>query len=233
VRNLSCEEMKYQYIFGMEYMNAYFKGPRPRLLCIILEGMGEASHNIENCLEAFKGSYHQLTRNFDRIVFRISSAGNIDFIDRFGQFVSKHLNVLERASFQCQLSLHSPFEWERRWLMPSISKKNSLKDIMKEFNLLSGFLANDLICNYMLMNFPQGGCNYTDCHLREMTKLLDQKRIELKLTPYSETEKGFSSPDRSKFAIVQEFFAKRGFRAKVKSLIGNDIRSACGMLHYE
>jgi 23S rRNA (adenine2503-C2)-methyltransferase len=233
IRNLNVDEMKQQYLLGLESMSSYTETNNLDLLCIILEGMGEASHNIDNSLRAFGYVFADLSDRFDRIVFRISSAGNINFIKKFRRFIASNSDILDHVSFQVQLSLHSPFEHERSWLMPSVSKKNRLQDILREFHLLSEFLGNTLVCNYMLLNFPQGGCNYTDRHLHEIVKLLDPQRVEIKLTTYSETNRGFSSPDESTFDTIKAFFIRSSFQTKVRTLIGNDIRGACGMLHYE
>jgi 23S rRNA (adenine2503-C2)-methyltransferase len=232
IRNLTIEEMEQQYLLGFTNMTDYEEITKYDLLCIILEGMGEASHNINNTLNAFKNVYAGFSNLFGRIAFRISSAGNIDFVMQYKSFIKKYQNILNRVTFQAQLSLHSPFEHERRWLMPSVSKRNRLIDTIREFHQLSDFLDSTLVCNYMLLDFPQGGCNYTDRHLHEIMSLLNHKRVEIKLTTYSETDRGFSSPDEAKFEEVKAFFLKSGFKTKVKKLLGNDICGACGMLHH-
>jgi len=69
--------------------------------------------------------------------------------------------------------------------------------------------------------------------LDEVARLLDPLRFEIKLTGAVDTGSGLGSPGPPVFEAARTFLASRGFKAKVKALMGSDICSACGMLHYE
>ncbi|HEV3038961.1 MAG TPA: hypothetical protein VHA33_14380 [Candidatus Angelobacter sp.] len=229
-RNLTAGEMERQYLLAL---TDYPAGHLCTTLCILTEGMGEVSHNIDNALKALQAAYPLLARKFQRIVFRISSAGNTRFIGRYMEHVARNGPALPKVEHHVQLSLHTPFEAERRELMSSISRREALSSIVSEFSRLGAFLRRVVVCNYMLLDLPEGRCNYTQRHLDELVRLLAPESFEIKLTRVVDTGSGLGSPDASVFQTVRQFLASHGFRVKVRDLMGSEIRAACGMLHYD
>ena len=122
---------------------------------------------------------------------------------------------------------------ERRKLVPNNAHKTDLKTLVAEFGKLAQFLNMKLKCNYLLINYPWGGGNYDAEHLEALTQLLDPETSRIKLTSYSETGKGYTSPDPEKFEEIGEWLRARGYEVQIKKLLGSDIFAACGMLHYE
>jgi 23S rRNA (adenine2503-C2)-methyltransferase len=230
LRNLKAAEMERQYLLAL---TDYPVGHVCTTLCILTEGMGEVSHNIDNTLQALQASYPLLAHKFERIVFRVSSAGNTRFIGRYMEHVARNGPALPKIEHHVQLSLHTPFEAERRMLMSSISRREALSDIVSEFLRLGTFLRRIVVCNYMLLDMPGGGCNYTERHLDELVRLLDPESFEIKLTRVVDTGSGLRSPDNPIFDSVRQFLASHGFRVKLRDLMGSEIRAACGMLHYD
>jgi 23S rRNA (adenine2503-C2)-methyltransferase len=230
LRNLTAEEMERQYLLAL---TDYPAGHRCATLCILTEGMGEVSHNIDNALQALRAVYPLLARQFQRIVFRVSSAGNTRFIGRYMEHVARHGPALQKVEHHAQLSLHTPFEAERLELMPSISRREGLSSIVSGFSRLGVFLRAVVVCNYMLLDLPERRCNYTQRHLDELIRLLDSERFEIKLTRVVDTGSGLRSPNAAVFEAVRQFLASHGFRVKVRELIGSGISAACGMLHYD
>jgi 23S rRNA (adenine2503-C2)-methyltransferase len=231
LRNLTAGEMERQYLLALT--EDYPAGHRCTTLCILTEGMGEVSHNIDNTLQALRAAYPLLARQFQRIVFRVSSAGNTQFIGRYMEHVARHSPALPKVEHHAQLSLHTPFEAERRELMPSVSRRETLSSIVSEFSRLGAFLRRVVVCNYMLLDLPEERCNYTQRHLDEMVRLLDPESFEIKLTRVVDTGSGLRSPDAPVFEAVRLFLACHGFKVKVRELMGSGIRAACGMLHYD
>lgn len=231
LRNLTFGEMERQYLLALTEQHP--PGHRSTTLCILTEGMGEVSNNIENTLCALRAAYPLLVGKFERIIFRVSSAGNTHFIERYVEHVARHAPVLPRVEHHAQLSLHTPFEEERRELMPSVSRRETLSSIVSEFSRLGAFLRRVVVCNYMLLNLSETRCNYTQRHLDEVVRLLAPESFEIKLTRVVDIGSGLSSPAPHVFQEVREFLLNRGFRVKVRELVGAGIQSACGMLHYE
>ncbi len=232
-RNLSVDEMQQQYQDGIESLRQFQLQSREKLLYILLEGMGEPTHNLDNCLTSLAQTADKLTAEFDKVVFKVSTAGNINFIPPYMAFVDDFRKRYANLEFQFQVSLHSAIDEERRKLVPNIAHKTDLKTLVAEFGKLAKFLNMKLKCNYLLINYPWGGGNYDAHHLEALTQLLDPETSRIKLTSYSETGKGYSSPEPEKFEEIGGWLRERGYEVQIKKLLGSDIFAACGMLHYE
>lgn len=233
IRNLTKEEIVQQYSEGLSSMQDYIKEHNPKLFYVIMEGMGEPSRNLTNCLEGFGESKKEILKQFDRINYRITTVGNPEMVKPYKEFISSQTDSGEKVKFQIQLSLHSPFDSERRYLMPAVSKKHELKEIVPPFVSLANFLKEPFRVNYLLLDFPNGGSNYSKAHLEELLKILPAESSKLKLTKYSETNKGFRSPGDEVYLEAKEFLEKRGIHTVIKELLGKDVNAACGMLNYQ
>lgn len=232
-RNLTPEEMEQQYWDGIESLREYQHKNREKLLYILLEGMGEPTHNLDNCLTSLERSASRMTTEFDKVVYKVSTAGNVNFIQPYMVFVEDFRRRYSNLEFQFQVSLHSAIDEERRRLVPNIAHKTDLRTLVARFSELAEFLNMKLKCNYLLLNYPWGGGNYDEQHLQALTQLLDPETSRIKLTGYSETGKGFSSPEPEKFEEIGQWLCDRGYEVQIKKLLGADILAACGMLHYE
>jgi len=232
IRNLSQKEMEQQYIEGLNSVRDYMNKHKPKNLYLVIEGMGEPSYNIYNCLNSFSSMRNKLKNEFDKIIYRVSTVGNISMIPKYKDFIKESKKLFEETEFQFQVSLHSPFNSEREYLIPGMAKKYRLEDVISYFREFSEFLNTGLKCNYMLLNFPDGRNNYSQEHLNRLSDLLNSANDNIKLTKYSETNKGFSSPSNKQFSYVKDYLLKRGVSTKIKEIMGNDVNAACGMLHY-
>jgi 23S rRNA (adenine2503-C2)-methyltransferase len=232
IRNLKREEISKQYSTGLNAMQDYIGMHNPKLLYIIMEGMGEPSYNLSNCLGGFEDYKSEILKQFDKVNLRITTVGNPEMILPYKNFISSQNDVAEKIKFQIQLSLHSPFDDERKYLMPTISKKHKLNEIIPIFSDLSNFLKEPFRVNYLLLDFPNGGSNYSKKHIEEILKILPAESSKLKLTKYSETNKGFKSPKEEVYLEAKEYLEKRGITTIIRELIGQDVNAACGMLNY-
>lgn len=95
------------------------------------------------------------------------------------------------------------------------------------------FFDSKLKCNYLLLTFPDGRNNYSQNHLEALVGLLDADKSRIKLTKYSDTGTGFSSPFPEVFDELKQYLQERGIETKIRPLFGEDIDTACGKLHYE
>lgn len=232
VRNLTAGEILEQISVGIQSVGDLVKDKDPRVLYLIFEGMGESSYNLNNCFQGFKNS--RLTPNgFDKTVFRLSTVGNLELIEPYSQFILENRQSMPDVRFNFQVSLHSPFDEERKYLIPGISGKFKINEIIKSFGDFAEFLDSKLKLNYLLLNFPNGQRNYSPSHLEELASIVLPEKTKIKLTKYSETGKGFSSPSENVFGEVKDFLIGRGIETSVRQLIGRDINAACGMLHYQ
>jgi len=84
----------------------------------------------------------------------------------------------------------------------------------------------------MLLNYPDGETNYSQEHLNKLASIVIPQKTSIKLTSYSETGKGFSSPNAKVFKEVKKILEQKGIEVEIRKLLGSDINAACGMLHY-
>lgn len=233
VRNLTAEEIGQEILDGIGALDNIRIAQNAKVLYVIMEGMGEPTYNIDNCCSAVANVAPQLEEMFDRIVFRISTAGNIQFIEPYLQFIENFGALHPAFKFQFQLSLHTAIANERAKLIPSRAGERPLGEILPRLYALAERLGDKLKCNYMLMDFPWGGNNYDQAHLEALSTAVDPQNTRLKLTKYSETGKGFKSPDHEQYIGAQKFLSERGFDVKIREIVGGDVVAACGMLDYE
>lgn len=232
-RNLSPTEVSKQFLDGVHVFDSLRVEKGIEQLYIIMEGMGEPSYNIENILIALTSVIEDLERMFARITFRISTVGNVDMVDPYIRFIEAFAKFHEKLTFQFQLSLHTAIDAERAIMIPSRSGRKSLSVILKELYRLADFLNAKLKCNYLLLDFPDGGNNYDVAHLDAMKRRLDPCKTRIKLTKYSETGKNFRSPVPEEYERVRADLELAGFEVKIRRIVGADVMAACGMQHYD
>lgn len=96
---------------------------------------------------------------------------------------------MPKLDFQFQLSLHNAINDERRVMIPSLSKKMSVEQILESFYWLADELGTKLKCNYLLLNYPDGSTNFSDAHMARLLEVLRPQKTRMKLTRYSDTGK--------------------------------------------
>jgi adenine C2-methylase RlmN of 23S rRNA A2503 and tRNA A37 len=234
VRNLTASEISEQYAAGISVMADKVGLNDPRLLYIIMEGMGEPSFNLQNCFNGLSDAFKKGTLSkFDEVQYRISTAGNPGMIQPYKDFIGGSATEMPSVNFQFQISLHSPFDSERAYLIPGIGAKFALKDTLPRFSDLANSLGQKLKLNYLLLNFPNGQNNYSSKHAEELARILNPAEARIKLTKYSNTGKKFSSPNDETYLEFKKKLEGFGFGVVIRELFGEDISAACGMLHYE
>lgn len=181
--------------------------------------MGEASHNIDNTFNGFQLAYSHLGQKYEKIAFRISTIGNVKLVDRYIEFIEANKSQMPNVEFQFQISLHNAIDSERKELIPKNSARYGIDEVIREFSRLAKYLGTKIKCNYLLLNFPNGKTNYSQTHLDALIGLIDPSMIRLKLTKYSDTGKGFSSPDASEYDRICKYLNTHGISTKIRDLL--------------
>jgi 23S rRNA (adenine2503-C2)-methyltransferase len=228
VRNLTVDEMRSQFLGSTTVLKSFLKPKEPRLY-LLLEGMGEASYNLQNCIQASHQILPTLLTSFNDITLRLSTAGNVGVVEPFISAAQTYTHPSLR--YQFQLSLHSSDEEQRKYLIPGFAQKYTLDQTIDAFLSLADRLGQKLKCNYLLLNF-NGETNYSRAHLDELVRLLPADRSRVKLTAYSDTGKNIHSPNKQTFIEVAKYLQSKGLQTSIRPLLGSDIESACGMLNY-
>lgn len=146
----------------------------------------------------------------------VSSVGIVPGLETF----------LERSECRLAISLHSPFEEERRSLMP-VQAAYPLSDVLAL--LRSSEIARRRRVSFEYIMF--GGLNDTDRHARELVRILNGIRCRvnlIKFHPIPDTPL-IASSDEAMLAF-EEQLKKAGVTTTIRKSRGQDILAACGLL---
>lgn len=189
---------------------------RDTLTNVVYMGMGEPFDNfneVMNSLEIITSPW-----GFDWSPKRItvSTIGIVPAVRKF----------LETSSCNLAISLHSPFEDERKKLMP-IEKAQPFKEIIKELKSHDISRYRKISIEYILFK----GLNDSNRHVNELAKLLGGIRCRVNLIhfhPIPGTElKGLTLGDME---VFRDELNKKGILATIRKSRGQDISAACGLL---
>tara|TARA_Y100000034_G_scaffold133580_1_gene199437 strand:- start:3139 stop:4050 length:912 start_codon:yes stop_codon:yes gene_type:complete len=242
VQNLQEGEIEEQILDGVDAMKEHIDRKGIKRTKVIAEGMGEASFNIENVVGGFQKARSVLFDEYDmeRVDFGVSTVGNVSMIPEYRELALEDKE--ERTNYDFQLSLHSAIDDKRKVIIPNMPRLKGREltplEIVDQFSDLAKSLEQPMKFNYLLLNSGEGWNNYDSDGLKALVELgrhVKEKDLDVvvKLTRYSDTKKGFYSPDGSVYDQFIEDLAEEGISAYHLPLIGDDIKGACGQLHYE
>jgi 23S rRNA (adenine2503-C2)-methyltransferase len=200
-----------------EILNQIRSLPERHLLTnIVYMGMGEPFDNLEAVMESLEilTSGYGFGMSPRRIT--VSTIGIIPAMKVF----------LENSSCHLAVSLHSPFEEERRRLMP-IEHVYSLKEVLQTIRDFP--LGKQRRTSFEYIVFRD--VNHSQRHVNELARILNGIRCRINLLrfhPIPNTP--LASPDEQ---ILEDFKAaleKKGIVTTIRRSRGQDIYAACGLL---
>ncbi|MCF8378103.1 MAG: 23S rRNA (adenine(2503)-C(2))-methyltransferase RlmN [Bacteroidales bacterium] len=189
---------------------------REKLTNIVYMGMGEPLDNTEEVLKSLEilTAPWGLAMSPRRIT--VSTIGILPGMTEF----------LEKSECHLAISLHTPFEEERKKLMP-IQNIFPIKDIIENLKKYDWSKQRRVSMEYIMFK----GLNDTEKHVRELSRLLSGIKCRLNLIkfhPIPDTPLLGSEPE------VMEYFrdalSARGITSTIRRSRGEDIYAACGML---
>lgn len=189
---------------------------REHLTNIVYMGMGEPLDNTEEVLK----SLEILTSDWGFAMsprrITVSTIGMISGMKSF----------LENSECHLAVSLHTPFDNERKKLMP-VENIYPLKEVMSEIRKYNWFRQRRVSFEYIMFK----DLNDTDRHVNELSRLLRGIKCRVNLIrfhPIPDTPLE-STPDPA----IENFKNKlndKGVTATVRKSRGEDILAACGLL---
>jgi 23S rRNA (adenine2503-C2)-methyltransferase len=183
---------------------------------LVYMGMGEPFdnfHEVMNSLEIITSPW-----GFDWSPKRItvSTIGIVPAVRKF----------LQSSSCNLAISLHSPFEDERKKLMP-IEKAQPFQEIIHEIKSHDINRHRKISIEYILFK----GVNDTTRHVNELAKVLNGIRCRVNLIHFhpipGTSLMGTSLQKMEKF---RDDLNNKGIVATIRKSRGQDIAAACGML---
>lgn len=184
---------------------------------IVLMGSGEPLDNYDNTLKFLKIIHSEKGQNLSYRHITLSTCGLV-----------KEIYVLadEGIPINLSISLHSPFDDERKKIMP-ISNKYSIEEILEACRYYIEKTNRRITFEYTLID----GVNDTESYAIELSNLLRGMLAHVNLIPLNTIDefKHTKSMDKS-IKQFKDVLEKRHINATVRREMGADIDAACGQL---
>jgi 23S rRNA (adenine2503-C2)-methyltransferase len=200
-----------------EILNQYLSLPeRDQVTNIVYMGMGEPLDNLSNVLDSLDvlTSDYGLAMSPTRIT--VSTIGLVPAMRTFLDTTRCHLAV----------SLHTPFEDERRRLMP-IENVHPLAEVLAELRARQVRGQRRVSFEYIVFD----GLNDTPRHARELARILNGIRCRVNLIPFHAIPGTPLAPSpRAKMEEFRNQLREKGILTTIRQSRGQDIEAACGLL---
>jgi 23S rRNA (adenine2503-C2)-methyltransferase len=183
---------------------------------IVYMGMGEPFDNLEAVLK----SLEILTSDWGFAMsprrITVSTIGIIPGM----------LTFLEKSEAHLAVSLHTPFNDERRQLMP-VQVAYPIDEVIKEIKSWDFGRQRRISFEYILFE----GLNDTPRHVKELTRLLSGLKCRINLIRFHPVPgTPLKSPGEETLNRFKEQLNQKGILTTVRASRGEDIYAACGLL---
>jgi 23S rRNA (adenine2503-C2)-methyltransferase len=200
-----------------EILNQYRSLPeREGISNIVYMGMGEPLDNLDSVLESLEVFTSPWGYGLSPRRITVSTVGLLPALETF----------LERASCRLALSLHTPFEEERRHLMP-VENVHPLEEVLQVIRRHPPEGQRRVSFEYILFR----GFNHSAAHARELARLLQGIRARVNLIPFHPIPGTPLQPcSLEEMEEFQNRLKDKGVLATLRRSRGLDIQAACGLL---
>ena len=200
-----------------EILNQFRSLPEFRKLTnIVYMGMGEPLDNLSEVLKSLDILTNDWGYGWSPTRITVSTVGLINGIKEF----------LENSRCHLAVSLHSPFDVERRKLMP-VQRTNTVKEVL---DIIRNFDFNNqrrVSFEYILFK----GMNDTPCHIKELARILNGIKCRINIIRFHPIPgSSFQSPDMTATINFKEALNAKGILTTIRASRGVDIQAACGLL---
>src|SRR5918993_3464877 len=183
---------------------------------VVVMGMGEPFLNYEQTLVALKTLNDPDGFALAARHIAASTSGLVDRIRRFAD---------EPEQFHLAISLHNPFEDERRDLMP-VAARHQIPELMGAACYYVEKTHRKLFFEYTLL----AGANDQPHHVEALSSLLDHPLYHLNLLRFNWTDTGFSATSKRDAKAFLRYARDLELSATLRPSRGEDIDAACGQL---
>ena len=188
----------------------------PRITNLVLMGMGEPLHNLDNLTTALTNCLHDEGLNYSHRRITVSTVG---LVPRIGE-------LAQRLPVNLAVSLNATTEEQRRQIMP-VTRKYSLEQLMdacREFPLQR---TKRITFEYVMF----AGFNDSLEDAARLLKLLRGIKAKVNLIPYNENpDRDLRRPSDEVVRAFQNYLVTRNMNCTVRTTRGIDISAACGQL---
>ena len=200
-----------------EILNQYGRLPeRNNITNIVYMGMGEPLDNLTEVLKSLEILTSEWGFGLSPRRITVSTIG----------ITPAMLEFLEKSEAHLAVSLHSPFDEDRRKLMP-IQQVYPLKEVLNEIRSWDFGRQRRISFEYILFK----GFNDSPSHVNELSRILHGIRCRINLIrfhPIPDTP--LESPDESTIEHFRDLLNAKGITTTIRASRGQDIWAACGLL---
>lgn len=189
---------------------------RKKITNVVFMGMGEPLDNLTEVMKA----QEILTSEYGfALSVRKVTVSTIGLVPAMQMF-------LENSKCNLAVSLHSPFDEERRKLMP-IQHVYPIRQVVETINQFELGKYRRVSMEYIVF----GGLNDTQRHVKELARLLNKTRCRINLIRFHPVP-GVDLPptDETRILEFQRALNEKGITTTLRASRGLDIDAACGLL---
>ena len=184
---------------------------------LVFMGMGEPLLNLDNVLKAIGilTDADGLAMSPRRVT--VSTSGILEGIERLRN---------SGAGVNLALSLNSPFDEERRRLMP-MGRRCSVEDLAAACEVYAAETGREVSLEYVMFS----GVNTTARHAQAVARLAAQIPAKVNLIVFNTVRgSGFKSPEREEVHRFRDMLVAHRARVTIRYRRGRDIAAGCGQL---
>jgi 23S rRNA (adenine2503-C2)-methyltransferase len=200
-----------------EILNQYRSLPeRRKLTNIVYMGMGEPLDNLPSVLKSLEIFTADWGFALSPRRITVSTIG----------ITPAMLEFLNKSEAHLAISLHTPFDEERRKLMP-VQQVYPLKEVLKEVKSWDFGRQRRISFEYILFK----GYNDSAAHVNELSRILHGIRCRINLIrfhPIPDTP--LESPSQKTIEGFRDKLNAKGITTTIRASRGEDIWAACGLL---
>ncbi len=183
---------------------------------IVYMGMGEPLDNLEEVMKSLEILTADWGMGMGKKRITVSTIGIVPAMKHF----------LENSDCHLAVSLHSPFEAERKMLMP-VSHKYTISEILGEIRKHD--LGRQRRASFEYIVFS--GLNDTPAHVKELARILNGIKCRINLIRFhSIPNTPLNSTTEESITTFQEALKNKGIITTIRASRGQDIDAACGLL---
>jgi 23S rRNA (adenine2503-C2)-methyltransferase len=189
---------------------------RETLSNIVYMGMGEPFDNFQNVMQ----SLEILTSDWGYAMsprrITVSTIGIIGAMTKF----------LEQSQCHLAISLHSPFDEERKALMP-VQNNQPIKYVLETIKKFDLGRQRRVSFEYIMFK----GMNDTPRHVNQLARILNGIRCRINLIRFHPIpDAPYQTSDDKTIEAFMIGLNKKGIRTTLRASRGQDIEAACGLL---
>ncbi len=189
---------------------------RDQVTNLVFMGMGEPLDNLKEVMKSLEILTSSYGFGISPRRITVSTIG----------IVPAMRELLDKSNCHLAVSMNSPFESERRYLMP-VENVYPIASVIDELKGYDTGRQRRISFEYILFK----GLNDTPGHIREMTKILNGLRCRINLIRFHAIPGSpLKCTDNGTIEQFKEALNKKGILTTIRQSRGEDIYAACGML---